>query len=292
MDVTQAKTFLAVVEAGNFAAASKRVFVTQSTISARVKALEQQLGKTLFIRTKSKCELTPAGHQFYRFAQSMVRVWEEAKHQVAVPDNFDDTLIVGGQYSLWNRFLLRWAPLFQERAPRVALRCEVGMPQRLMREMTEGVLDVAVIYRPELRPGLLVEELFEDELVLVTTDPAVPLDEHYVFVDWGESYRDWHAVTWPTLHNPGLTLDLGSLGLNMLLNNGGAGYFPKRLAQAHLDRGHLAQVMDAPTFHYPAYVVYQEAYANPEAMAVAIQTLHEVAARAMAGALPPPFWTG
>ncbi len=291
MDVTLAKTFLAIVEGGNFLAAARRVHVTQSTVSARIKALESQLGKLLFVRSKAGCTLTPAGHQFHRYAQSMVRVWEEAKHQVAVPDDYDDTLIVGAQYSLWNRLLLRWVPAFQAAAPRIALRCEIGLPQRLMREMTEGVMDIAVIYRPEHRPGVIVKELFEDRLILVTSDAATPVEDNYIFVDWGEAFRDAHVLALPHLHNPGLTLDLGALGVNLLINQKGAGYFPERIVQPHLDNGLLTRIDEAPTFSYPAYVVYQEAFSAPEVMDRALRLLDDTAQQAIAGTLPPPFWT-
>ncbi|MEM9234916.1 MAG: LysR family transcriptional regulator [Pseudomonadota bacterium] len=290
MDVTQAKTFLAIVEAGNFVEASRRLYVTQSTVSARVRALESQLGKTLFLRTKAKCELTAAGHQFYRFARSMVRVWEEAKHQVAVPEGYDDTLIVGGQYSLWHRLLLRWVPKFQAAMPRVAVRCDVGMPQRLMREMSEGVMDLAVIYSPEQRPGMVVEKLLEDRLVMVTTEPQKPYTENYIFVDWGEAFRNDHASAFPEIHNPGLTLDLGALGVNMLMNKGGSGYFPERVVETHLAQGLLSRVPETPDFPYPAYVVWQRNFSMPEIIDAALSSLKETAQQATDGNLPPPFW--
>ncbi|MEM9810824.1 MAG: LysR family transcriptional regulator [Pseudomonadota bacterium] len=290
MDVTQAKTFLAIVEGGNFLEASKRVFVTQSTVSARIKNLEEQLGKQLFTRSKAGCEMTPAGHQFYRFARSMVRVWEEAKHQIAVPEGFEDTLIVGGQYSLWNRLLLHWVPRFQKQMTNVAVRAEIGMPQRLMREMSEGVMDLVVIYRPEHRPGMVVEELLEDRLVLVTARPDIPLKDNYIYVDWWEEFRAAHAAAFPELHNPGLTLDLGALGVNLLINAGGAGYMPERVVQAYIDEGLLHPVKDTPIFPYPAYIVYQEDFSTPDIIHCALTSLRDIAVEAVHGDLPPPFW--
>ena len=53
--------------------------------------------------------------------------------------------------------------------PDVALRAEFGLPDRLMRQMVEGILDIGVMYTPQLRPGLEVELLMEDELILVST---------------------------------------------------------------------------------------------------------------------------
>ncbi|MFC7290103.1 LysR family transcriptional regulator [Hirschia litorea] len=290
MDITQAQTFLAIVECGNFIEASKRVYVTQSTVSARIKSLEEQLGKPLFIRSKGGCELTPAGQQFYRFAHSMVRIWEEAKHHVAVPEGYEDTLIIGGQYSLWNRLLVQWVPHFQALMPNVALRCSIGMPARLIREMGEGVMDIAVVYQPEQRPGMHVEELFDDQLILVTTDLSIPLHKNYIYNDLGETFRSTHAAAFPDLHNPGLTINLGAIGVNLVIRNKGAAYFPRRIVQDYLNKGVLFKIETAPEFSYPAYVVYQEEFSTPHIMESALSSLRDIANMAQTGDLPPPFW--
>jgi len=48
-----ARTFLTVVAAGNFVSAAERLHVTQSTVSARIHTLEEQLGCSLFVRNKA-----------------------------------------------------------------------------------------------------------------------------------------------------------------------------------------------------------------------------------------------
>ncbi|MDH3472177.1 MAG: LysR family transcriptional regulator [Rhodospirillales bacterium] len=258
MDIVLARTFLEIVAAGNFVGAARRLNVTQSTISMRARSLEQQLGRPLFIRNKTGTLLTPAGQQFLRYATSLIKVWEEARQQVAIPPGYRASLVVGGQYSLWDRLMLKWLPAMERRAPDVALRAEVGMPARLMREMAEGIIDIGVMYRPQLRPGLKVERLFDDELVLVSTDSSTgpQLDSRYVFIDWGPEFCAAHAITYPDYTNPGVTLSLGALGLAYVLENRRAGYFPKRVVRSHLDRGRLHLVEEAPVFPYPAYVIY------------------------------------
>ena len=53
MDIELARTFLAIVETGSFARAADRLNVTQTAVSARIKSLEEQLGRPLFIRNKA-----------------------------------------------------------------------------------------------------------------------------------------------------------------------------------------------------------------------------------------------
>ena len=171
MDTELARTFLAVISAGNFINAAERLHVTQSTVSARIHALEQQLGCTLFVRNKAGTTLTAAGRQFQKHAGTLVRTVEYARHDVGVARGFRAALTVGGRFGLWEQLLLHWLPLMRAQAPDVSVRAEIGMEVDLMQGLVEGRLDVGVMYTPESRPGLTVEPLIEETLVLVSTDP-------------------------------------------------------------------------------------------------------------------------
>ncbi len=278
MDIQLARTFLEIISAGNFINAARRLNVTQSAVSLRVRKLEEELGRPVFLRTKTGTELTAAGQQFLRYATSLVKVWEEARQQVAIPPGFRTTLSVGGQYSLWERLMLRWIPAMQARAPDVAIRAEVGMPARLMREMGEGIIDIGVMYTPQLRPGLDVETLFQDELVLVSANANSPkeLDDSYVFMDWGPEFQAAHAITYPEFLNPGITLSLGSLAINYVIRNKRSGFFPKRVVRTHLDEGRLHLVPDTPVFPFPAYVVYQKDL-EPDLIDLSLEEMRRIA---------------
>ena len=258
MDIQLARTFLAVVAEGNFGAAASVLHVTQSAISLRVKRLEEILGQKLFERSKAGVELTTAGRQFERFAISMVRVWQEARHQVAVPEGYTQTFIIGGEYSLLAKLVMRWLDRLETQLPDYAFRVEAGRPDRVMRMLLEGALDMALLYTPQHRPGIQVEQLFEEELVLVTADPSFgpALDERYVFIDWGPEFAAAHGVAYPDHVVPRITYGIGSLGLNAIVRRGRAAYFPARVVRELLDSGVLRLVADAPTFSYPCYVVY------------------------------------
>ena len=67
MDIELARTFLEIVSTGSFIKAADRLHVAQTTVSARVRLLEQQLGRPLFVRNKAGASLTPAGEQFLRY---------------------------------------------------------------------------------------------------------------------------------------------------------------------------------------------------------------------------------
>lgn len=272
MDITLAKTFLAIVEAGSFKDAAEKLCVTQSTVSMRVKALEEALARTLFERAKSGTRLTPAGEQFQRHASALLRVWNHAQLEVALADHHTDHLAVGGQISLWEGYLLKWVAWLRGARGDIAVTARMGTSRALIEQLLEGSLDLAVVYRAELRPGLIVEHIFDDELVLVTssTSSARSRRKGYVFVNWGPEFAADHADTYPNQTHTSLHFDLGAVALSYLFDTEASGYFPRRLVQSYLEDERLKLVERARRFVYPVYAVYPEDHntdAYPEFLA-------------------------
>ena len=165
---------------------------------------------------------------------------------------------IGRRIGLWESLLLRWLPLMREMAPDVSLRAEIGFEEDLMQRLIEGRIDIGVMYTPQSRPGLRVELLIEERLVFVSSSPtSEPKPGNgYVYIDWGPEFFAKHSVSFPDFISPGLTANIGWLGLQHILENGGSGYFPIRLVRSHLENGRLHLVRGAPEFRHPAYVVY------------------------------------
>lgn len=278
MDLDLAKTFLAVVETGSFVEAANRVYVTQSTVSMRIRSLEDLLGKPLFVRSKAGAALTPAGEQFHKHAIAFVRVWEQARLEVALPPGHQAALTVGGQYSLWDGFLLDWLARMRSKAPEIALRAQIGHSEALMQHLIAGTLDIGVMYTPTSRPGFELELLFEEELILVTSETGrrSRARKNYIFVDWGPEFLADHSLNFPDLSTPSLYMELGSLSLKYLLENKASGYFPKRLVAPHIVGNKLVRVADAPVFHYPAYAVYSSG-SDASLTSMALRALRHVA---------------
>ncbi|MDX6750720.1 LysR family transcriptional regulator [Geminicoccaceae bacterium 1502E] len=260
MDTELARTFLTVIAAGSFVGAAELLHVSQSTVSARIRALEEQLGCSLFVRNKAGTRLTAAGRQFHKHAAVLVRTVEQARQDAGTPSGFDGVLTVGGRFGLWEELLLAWLPLMRRAAPGILLRAEIGFEEELMRGLLEGRLDIAVMYTPQSRPGLAVERLLEERLVLVASEPEAPPApaRGYVLVDWGPEFLAQHNVFFPAFSSAGLMVNIGWLGLQHIRRHGGSGYFPLRLVADELRRGRLHRVPDAPEFRLPAYLVHPE----------------------------------
>jgi hypothetical protein len=73
-----------------------------------------------------------------------------------------------------------------------------------------------------------------------------------------------------------LTANVGWLGLQHVLENGGSGYFPKRIVLPHLKTKRLTLIAGAPEFSMPAYVVYP-LECDRELFGSALEIMHRIA---------------
>ena len=280
MKIDHIRTFLEIAACGNFNRAAQNLNVTQSTVSARVKAMEEQFGRRLFLRAHSGAELTFAGHRFRRYALGIERLWQQSYQEVTLPEGYHTVLALGAQVSLWERLVLRWMARMRRQMPTVALRVDADYSDSLMRQLIDGLLDIGVMYQPRHAPGLVVEDLFEETLVMASTDERTVSSawvKDYVFVDWGDMFRSQHSEAFPDLETPAVTVGLGALGLQYILQNGGSAYFPMRMVEPLIDEGRLHLVKDAPTARRPAYVVYNGNPKDDEALNQALDELRAIA---------------
>lgn len=278
MDIDQAKTFLAITAHGSFLEAAKQLHLTQSTVSARILRLEDELGTRLFVRNRAGASLTPAGRRFLDYAKRLVLTAEQARADVGLPQRYRASVRIGGRTALWEGFLPQWVGWMRSRANDVVIRSEIGFEEDLMRRLIEGTLDVGLMYTPTHAPGLVVEHLFDETLVLVSTraDDTGP-GADYIYVEWGPGFYAQHAQSYPELEGPGQIANIGWLGVQLVLANGGSCFLPARMAAPFIAEGWLHRVAGSPEYTHPAYMVFPRQSENA-VLEQALTGLRELAA--------------
>lgn len=257
MDSEFARTFLAVASAGSFVAAAERLHVTQSTVSGRIQALEEQLGCRLFSRNRAGAILTDNGRRFQKHAALIVRTVEQARHDIGLPKEYKNSVVVGARIGLWDSLLLPWLARVRQMSPGISFRAEIGFEPDLMQGLIDGRMDIAVMYTPQHRPQLEPIELMKERLVLVSScksQTALP----YIYVDWGPEFYAQHSASFPDMPGPPISVNIGWLGLNYLLAAGGTGYFPYRLVADLIEEGRISLVNNMPEFTLPVWLVCHE----------------------------------
>ena len=260
MDIVTFKTFLAAASTGSFAAAAQRVNASPSSVTERIKQLENRLGAQLFIRDKRGCRLTPAGEKFMAPALQATRAWDLAQHEVKLPERFRRTLSLGGQYFFWDRGFMNWLADLRTAMPDLALRVTAGASARLNRDLAEGFLDMAILYDPVFHRDIRTEPLYADELVLVTAGEPDNWRKDFVRIEWGQALGQEIASRLDLASETGLTLDLGVRSADWLIDQRMSGYMPRRAAQPHIASGTLSLVDETPRFDFPAYVCWRRSF--------------------------------
>jgi DNA-binding transcriptional LysR family regulator len=285
MNLDSLQSFRSVADAGSFSIAAARLGVMQSTISGRIQSLEKELGCVLFRRGRAGAELTPAGHDFRPLAERIVQTWDQARHQVALPDGFTATFRFGGPVALQDQLNVAWVLWMKEHAPTVALQLEAGYSDTLTDRILAGTMDAATLYLPRQRPGLVVEELLIEKLVLVRHPQMEGAwQDHFVMVNWGQDFGREFVEAFPDAPIPTISVGLGALGLQYVLALKGAAYLPRSLVDSMLVEQRLCPVEGAPVFERPVYLVYPAFSRDPELQSLALGGVRGVAATLSSGA--------
>jgi len=258
MDINQIRTFLAVAQTGSFVGAADVVHVTQSTVSVRMRTLEDELRVHLFDRGKKGAVLTRAGQKFMRTASAMAQLWDQAKLDIGISEEQDTCVRIGGQVSLWQGYLVPWLGWMTDHMPGLAVRAQMADAQVLIQQLVDGALDMAVLYRPQYRPGFTARQIFTEDIMLVSSELSGgdPFGENYMLTYWGPEFQQDHALNFPEQTAPRLTTDLGTMAIDYLLERPATAFFPRRIAAPYIAAGRLKAIEAVPTFRYPAYAVY------------------------------------
>ncbi len=258
MDIAVARTFLEILKTGSFVSAAANLNITPTAVSARIRVLEEQLGRPLFVRNKTGAKLTPAGQQFHRFATTLVQVWESAERAVVMPIDRDRVVTLGAELSLWSPLLNHWLLWMRRECPSVGVSTKIDSAERLIDQVLDGSLDVAVVYGSPRRSGLITELLFEERLILVRArriGQESELTDH-VGVFWGDDFDASYRAAFPDEPKPMVSISHGPLALDYILAAGGSGYFREGFVKPHLDEGLVAPVPGSPEFSYSASLVH------------------------------------
>jgi LysR family transcriptional regulator, flagellar master operon regulator len=259
MDIQALKTFLTLAELQRLSLCAEQLCLTKSAVSARIRQLEEQLGEPLFTRSARGMQLTDAGRGFYRHAMVMHQRWVRAKLEISEKNSRAQRLRMGTHTSLANDLLLAWGSAMRQRFPRLSLHLEADYSNEIVRLVAQGALDIGLIFVADTTAGLVVEQVLEDRLIMVSSEAAT-LDQvsahSYLYLDWGWGYNAAHTERLPQLQNSLLSCGKADLGLPWLLQNGGTAYLPARMLREPLASGVLCKVEGAPEFKRPIFATF------------------------------------
>lgn len=159
MEFRQLKTFLAVADLLSFNQAAETLNYAQSTISARIRGLEQELGVPLFDRLGKKVALTEAGKIMVRYAKKMTDIEAETIAEVAGWEEPEGSISIRIPQSLGTFILPKVLGDFQKEYPRVNLDINTCTFSSLKQELRSGITDIAFLLMDSIHEADLKTEV-------------------------------------------------------------------------------------------------------------------------------------
>jgi DNA-binding transcriptional LysR family regulator len=271
MNIPQLETFLWVARLGSVTEACKRLNVTQSTLSMRLRALETDLQVPLFDRSHKRLTLTAKGRDLIRYAEKIVGTVRQVRSYVADPAAQTGTIRMG----VAELIALTWGPTLirqvSTRFPKVGLDLEVGAPRPLTEGLLNGTLDVALApilgdpeaSFPSIPLGAVAFSWMASPALRLgkkTVTPADLEDLPIIGVAASQSVVHWAAQRWFTDHGASIyhhnACNSLAASASMVMEGIGVGLLPDLYCAPFIESGKLQVLRTNRSFELRFYALY------------------------------------
>lgn len=168
MEIRHLQTFIAIVEQGGFTKAAEHLGYAQSTITAHIQILEDEIGEPLFNRLGKKVILTHTGKKLVSYAKSMLEVYAKIKEIAVEEKEVSGDLIIGVSESLTIYRLGTILKEYKKNYPRVNLILKSAKCSDLRQKLYNGQIDMMLTIEPKIKEAdLMVQRLKDEEMVII-----------------------------------------------------------------------------------------------------------------------------
>ncbi|MEP3299417.1 MAG: LysR substrate-binding domain-containing protein [Pseudoruegeria sp.] len=234
LTLKQLRYFEALAKHAHFGRAAEASAITQPALSMQIRELEETLGSTLFERGARKVRLTSFGETFAHQARNILRSVEELEDLArAARDRLAGRLRIGIIPTIAPYLLPQIIHALSVHFPDIDLRIRETQTEVLLRELSEGRLDSAILALPVSEPAFTEVPLFSEAFVLVrheseVNEPVPPpellTEMQLLLLEEGHCFRDQalsFCTTQPALARDGL--DASSLATLVQMVGAGIG---------------------------------------------------------------------
>jgi DNA-binding transcriptional LysR family regulator len=256
MEIDQIKTFLAVATSGGFHRAAESLRVSQPAVSARIKALEESLGTTLFARSRSGLTLSEAGRILRPYAEELLRTASLASQAVhELKPATGGPLQIAAAHSISVYFLPDFLKGFQRSYPKVVISIRAGHSKEVLDMVLNQDAEIGLA-RSLHHPEIETLSLRDDPLLLVahprhrpTYSRPVRLEE---VANWPLVFYERGSSDWTLTHglfrraglvpNVALEVDTIETAKRMVDRGLGVAFLPQLALAQELRSGKLAAI--------------------------------------------------
>ncbi|MGO1470700.1 LysR family transcriptional regulator [Senegalia sp. (in: firmicutes)] len=199
------EAFLVIVESGNISNAARKLLVSQSTLSQRLKRLEDSLGVELIYRNKGQknIELTSKGTELIPLAQRWVSIYKDIH---VIKENRTRLPITIASIALVNE--VTFVPLYNEVIQEyygLDLTINTHHSDEIYQLVANHLADIGFVYSQLQLPEVITTPIYSEKMYLITNKTSTYYDgisvkdldsEKEIYLKWGIDYEIWHEKRW------------------------------------------------------------------------------------------------
>jgi DNA-binding transcriptional LysR family regulator len=273
VDFGQLEAFVQVAAQNSFSRAAESLRLTQPSITARIQALERELGEEMFDRGGRGVRLTDAGTIFLPYAERMLQMLREAREGVEEVRGVQaGSLRLGSALTISTYVLPRILRTFHCRYPGVEVVVHTGRSEQVLNMLLGNEVQVGLV-RSLTHPDVETIDLYADEVILVanpdhpfSADRRATIEEvgsqPVILADRGSSYYGLiHGLFRQAGVVPNVAMELDSMEATKRMVEEGLGIalLPRVCLERELKQGLLAEVTitNAPTISRQIALIYR-----------------------------------
>ena len=170
------ETFVCIARLGSFSKTAERLNSTLSAVSARIQALEEELGVRLFERKGRHVRLTQQGRDALPSAERLLQLERDFESTIRGADAFSGRVRLGIIDTAANAVLSPFLRTIETRYPRIELDLQADTSHNLMQRLALGSIDLAVTLVGQTTPGAVHRRLFQMACHWVASPQLIPND--------------------------------------------------------------------------------------------------------------------
>lgn len=271
MDVQALEAFWWIAQTGSFNRAAEKLYLTQPSVTARIQALEKELGQPLFERKPRGVRLTDAGRVLLPHAERVLQDIRLARRAVADLESASGgTLSVGSALTTSTYSLPQILARFKAAYPSVEVTVRTGRSQQIQQLVLDDTVQLGLVHSPLAgHPDIAAIPLYEEPIVLVLHPGHSLADEQEVtaeqlatepFITSDKSSGYWGLVEqfWASSGLvPRVTMDLDSIEATkrMVMCGLGLAMLPRGTVEGELSTRQLVAVPVANSSHLTRHTI-------------------------------------
>jgi DNA-binding transcriptional LysR family regulator len=260
MQIELIDTFLDLIETRSFHRTAERLRLTQSTVSARVQALEASVATRLFVRSRAGTDLTTEGLKFEAHARGLRHAWAEAQRAVLPSGTAAVSLRIGIQNDLAAGNIGDWVQNFRRALPECSFYIEPDYSAQMCKDLDRGALDFAVLYSPQALPDLHIESVGQVKYRLISSEGARRADitaQRYIRGAYSAAFDETHRQVMANYGSALLASGQNTAVAGLLGVMGGSGFVLEETAARMVGAGFQA-VTDVEPIAQPIFAVMHQ----------------------------------